>query len=274
MRIAVGLPNSVPGTGAAVLLEWARRAEAGPFSSLGVVDRVVWECHEPLGVLTAAAAATERIGLATTILIAPLRRAETLAAEAATLHESSGGRFTLGVAIGARHDDYEAAGVPHRGRGERLDEMLEHFRDRWGEQGPPVLVGGGSDRAFARMARAADGYIHGGGPPRAFMRAAVTARAAWHDAERPGRPELWGQGYFALGEEAAEPGRDYMLSYYAFTGPFAERIAEGLLTSPQDVAQFVRGYSEAGCDELVLMPAVSAPDQVDRLATVLEGIAS
>ena len=60
-----------------------------------------------------------------------------------------------------------------------------------------------------------------------------------------------------------------MLDYYGFTGPFAQRIAEGLLTTPQAVSQFVRGYAEAGCDELVLFPAVGQLDQIDRLAEVV-----
>jgi alkanesulfonate monooxygenase SsuD/methylene tetrahydromethanopterin reductase-like flavin-dependent oxidoreductase (luciferase family) len=119
------------------------------------------------------------------------------------------------------------------------------------------------------MARYADGYVHNGGPPRAFVRAAERARAAWEDLGRTGGPALWGQSYFALGEDAARRGFDYMRDYYAFTGPFAEKIAEGLLTTPQQIAGQVRGYGEAGCDELILLPAVSDPDQADRLADVV-----
>jgi hypothetical protein len=63
-----------------------------------------------------------------------------------------------------------------------------------------------------------------------------------------------------------------MLDYYAFTGPFVERVAESLLTSPQSVSQFVRGYKEAGCQEMVLMPGVADVDQLDRLAEVLGGL--
>jgi hypothetical protein len=80
---------------------------------------------------------------------------------------------------------------------------------------------------------------------------------------------LWGQGYFALGEGAALPGAAHLRDYYAFTGPFAEKIAASNLTSPQAVVDFVRGYEEAGCDELVLFPAVAALDQLDLLADVL-----
>ena len=74
--------------------------------------------------------------------------------------------------------------------------------------------------------------------------------------------------YFAFGEEAAAAGRDYLRHYYAFTGPFAERIAAGLLTTPQAVSSFVRGYAEAGCDELVLFPTTSDISQLEQLSGI------
>ena len=282
MNVGIGLPNAVPGTPARRLVDWARAAEVASFSSIAVVDRLNYACHEPLSTLAAAAAVTDRIALATTVIIGPLRNTALLASEAATVDAISGGRLTLGLAVGARRDDYATAEVPHADRGERLTSQLVALRSAWAEHsvgvrpatehGPPLLVGGTSDRAFARAARHADGYVHGGGPPRTFARAAESANRAWEDAGRPGRPRLWAQGYFALGDdEVVAAGRSYMLDYYGFTGPFAQRIAEGLLTTPQDVNQFVRGYAEAGCDELVLFPAVADLAQVERLAEVVAG---
>jgi hypothetical protein len=119
------------------------------------------------------------------------------------------------------------------------------------------------------MARYAHGYMHGGGPPRAFAGAAARALAAWTDLGRPGKPALWGMGYFALGDGTAESGAAYLRHYYAFTGPFAEKIAAGNLTSPGAVVDFIRGYEDAGCDELVLFPTVSTIDQIERLADVI-----
>ena len=258
-------------------MEWARAAEERTFTSVGVVDRVVYECHDPMTTLAAAAEATERIALVTMVVIGPLRNNAVLAKEAANIDAVSGGRLTLGLAVGARTEDYTALGIPTQGRGDRLTEQLLDLRLFWERaevasltKGPRLMVGGASDVSFLRMARYADGYVHGGGPPRTFVRAADTAKTAWSELDRIGAPQLWAQGYFALGDaETIARGRAYMRDYYSFTGPFAERIAEGMLATPQAVAQFVRGYAEAGCDELVLFPAVAELAQIELLATAL-----
>ena len=274
MNVGVGLPTTTPGTDGAMVLEWARRADAGPFSSLAVLDRVVYDSLDPFAALAAVAAVTARVRLATMIAIGPLRATALLAKQAASVHALSGRRLTLGLAIGARIEDYEAAGIDHRGRGGRLSEQLAYLRggideERVGpaREGIELLVGGASGQAFSRMARYADGYAHGGGPPRAFAGAASRAHAAWRDLGRPGRPRLWGQGYFALGD--VERGNAYLRDYYAFTGPFAERVVAANLTSARAIKDFLRGYEEAGCDELVLFPTSADATELDRLAEVV-----
>jgi alkanesulfonate monooxygenase SsuD/methylene tetrahydromethanopterin reductase-like flavin-dependent oxidoreductase (luciferase family) len=240
---------------------------------------MVYDSYEPMAALAAAAGITRRVTLATMVLVGPLRNTVLLAKAAASIDALSGGRLVLGLGVGARHEDYEVTGVDHRTRGHQLSEQLAALRAHWEDErfgprparpgGPPLLVGGLNDEAFARAARYADGYMHGGGPPRAFARAADRARAAWIDAGRPGRPLLWGQGYYALGDDAADAGARYLRDYYAFTGSFAERIAAGLLTTPQAIVQFVRGYEETGCDDLVLFPTVPDVAQLDRLVEVI-----
>ncbi|HEX6195048.1 MAG TPA: LLM class flavin-dependent oxidoreductase [Jiangellaceae bacterium] len=275
MRIGIGLPNTVPGADRDLVLEWARRADAGPFSSLAVLDRLVYDSVEPFSALSAAAAVTDRIRLATMIAIGPLRSNALLAKQVAAVSTLAGGpgRVTLGLAVGARADDYEVAGVEYARRGAALSEQLAYLRGGRGDavhapcDGVELLVGGGSGPAFARMARYADGFAHGGGPPRAFAAAANRARAAWSDIGRHGDPVLWGQAYFALGDP--ERGADYLRDYYAFTGGFAEKIAAGNLTSARAVKDLIRGYEAEGCDELVLLPTTADIADIDRLAEVV-----
>jgi alkanesulfonate monooxygenase SsuD/methylene tetrahydromethanopterin reductase-like flavin-dependent oxidoreductase (luciferase family) len=156
--------------------------------------------------------------------------------------------------------------------------MVGRMRDFWEdrtvspgaapESPPTILLGGTSGSALARMARFGDGWVHSGGPPRAFARAAEQAMAAWQDHGRPGAPERWGMAYFALGD-ACDDGRRYLLDYYAFTGAFASRIADGLLATALDVRELVDGYADAGCDHLLLFPAVADAGQLDALAAVI-----
>jgi alkanesulfonate monooxygenase SsuD/methylene tetrahydromethanopterin reductase-like flavin-dependent oxidoreductase (luciferase family) len=177
MDVAIGLPNAVPGTSGDELTEWARRAEARGFSSLGTIDRIAYPNIEPLTALAAAAAVTERIGLATTVLLGPLRENPVaLAKQVASIHSISGHRMTLGIGLGGREDDYEIAGIETETRGKDLDAMLERIWEVWkGEEmgpdtasHPRVLVGGSVEASFKRAARFGEGWIAAGAPPDQF----------------------------------------------------------------------------------------------------------
>ncbi|HKS68834.1 MAG TPA: LLM class flavin-dependent oxidoreductase, partial [Ktedonobacterales bacterium] len=106
MRVGIGLPASIPGVQGRLLLDWAQRADAGPFASLGIIGRLVYPNYDPLIALAGAAGVTVRIRLMTTVLLAPLRNTAILAKQAASLDALSGGRLTLGLGVGAREDDF------------------------------------------------------------------------------------------------------------------------------------------------------------------------
>jgi hypothetical protein len=71
------------------------------------------------------------------------------------------------------------------------------------------------------------------------------------------------------GSAVEDAGRAYLLDYYRFPGAFARRIADGLLATRLDVREFVQGYTDAGCDHLLLFPAVADGGQLDRLTDAL-----
>ena len=112
MDISIGSNATIPGIDGPSLIEWARKADERGFHSLGTLDRLVYPNYEPLMALAASAAVTERIGLMTAIAIVPYRANTALfAKQAASLQNMSGGRLTLGMATGAREDDYKVAAV-------------------------------------------------------------------------------------------------------------------------------------------------------------------
>jgi len=276
MDVGVALPNAVPGASGAELTEWARRAEARGFSSLGTIDRIRYDNYEPLIALAAAAAVTERIGLATTVLLAPLRtNAAELAKQALSVNALSGGRFTLGIGLGAREDDYEISGVELSGRGKRLDAMLEEIEQIWAgdEIGPSIagaprlIVGGHADASYARAARFADGWIAAGSGSDQARDGIEKAKAAWSDADRDGDPHLMALAYFSLGEQAEQDVEANLKHYYAWLGEdVAEMIAGAAAKDAETVKQYLAAYEDAGCDELVFCPSSSDPQQVDLLA--------
>ncbi|HEX5622105.1 MAG TPA: LLM class flavin-dependent oxidoreductase, partial [Solirubrobacteraceae bacterium] len=156
MDVGIGLPNTVPGVDKAGIVDFARTAEEAGFSSLGTIDRTAYGNYESLIALAAAAAVTERIGLVTDILIAPLHSNTALfAKQAATIDHLSGGRLVLGLAPGGRQDDYEIGGVDFSRRGRLFDRQLEDLAGFWRGDGgvgpapangrPGLLIGGTSD---------------------------------------------------------------------------------------------------------------------------------
>jgi alkanesulfonate monooxygenase SsuD/methylene tetrahydromethanopterin reductase-like flavin-dependent oxidoreductase (luciferase family) len=286
MDVGIGLPNTVPKTTGDELTEWARRAEDAGFSTLGTIDRVAYPNLEPMVALAAASAVTERIRLATTILIAPFRQsAAVIAKQAASIQRISDGRMVLGVAVGGRRDDYEAAGADFEGRGETFERQLAEIRRTWGESSassgaaehtgvgpdvadspPQLIVGGSIDAAFRRAAEFGDGWIMGGGAPEMFAEGREKAERAWREAGREGRPRTMALAYFSLGDDAEANADAYLRDYYAFLGEYADQIAASAAKDADTVRAYVKGFEDVGCDELVLFPSSSDPEQVDLLA--------
>lgn len=197
--------DGTPGRGLEHIQDYARTVEALGFDSLWVPDHVVffdsYESQyphtedgeidfqqdqgilEPLMVLLAAAAVTERIRLGTSIDIVTERHPIVRAKELATLDLASGGRVEYGVGSGWSREEYAALGLTFERRGVRLDEHLEALRALWTEDRPsysgefvsfddvvlmpkpprgtiPIVIGGNSPAALRRVARLGDGW-HG-----------------------------------------------------------------------------------------------------------------
>ncbi|WP_431043193.1 LLM class flavin-dependent oxidoreductase [Streptomyces sp. P1-3] len=281
MHVGLGLPISDP----AALFDWARRADAGPFSTLGLLDRLVYDNPEPLVTLAALAGATSRIRVQTQVLLAPLRETALLAKQAATLDRLSGGRFVLGLGIGGREDDHAAAGTELRRRGARLDAQMETMRRVWSGEpysdaagpigprparpgGPEVLFGGFKPAALERIARWGDGFL-AAAPPSWAGGLFRTVEESWQRAGRAGRPRIVAQVNVALGTEQADEARAALLEYYAFTGNAQAWAVDSLLTTPEAVRETIDRFADLGADEVMLYCWSTDPTQVDRLADLV-----
>ncbi|WP_329082326.1 MULTISPECIES: LLM class flavin-dependent oxidoreductase [unclassified Streptosporangium] len=280
MNVGLGLPISDPLS----LLSWARRADAGPFTTLGLLDRLVYANPEPLVTLAAIAGATSRIRVQTEVLLGPLRQSALLAKQTATLDRVSDGRFTLGVGIGARQDDYLAAGIDVRRRGRRLDRQLTTLRRVWSgepyseevgpigpapvqEGGPEILIGAFAPAALERVARWGDGYLCAA-PAALADRLMRDVERFWSEAGRHGRPRMVAQVNVALGpEDTVQDAKETITSYYGFLGD-TTRVVENMLTTPERIRDAITAFADLGADEVILYCWARDADQIDRLADV------
>ena len=137
------------------------------------------------------------------------------------------------------------------------------------EGGPELLIGGYSAASIRRVGRWADGFMSGGVPdPEQVRQMFDLAEESWRAEGREGRPRLVATLYYALGPNA-DRGGDYIRDYYSYFGPGADDMARSIPSTPEAVDDLIRGFGEAGADEVVCWPTVAELDQVDRLAELV-----
>ena len=281
MKIGLGLPNADKSlTNGRLLVDIARRADELGFSTLATIGRVAYPSYEELVTLAAAAGATQKIGLATDILLAPAREPVLLAKQAASLDQISGGRFTLGIGVGSRTDDFAVTGTDYKTRGRRLDAALELMHSAWrGEAVPgtnqavtprpvngvavPLMFGGGAEPVLRRLVKYGIGYTQGGGTPESLKAMMERVNTAWRAAGRDGQPKFQGLAYFALGDESHAEAQANLLDYYGEWGP---RVWQGAIKSAGEAKDRIKAYEAIGGDELILFMTAPSVEQVDRLA--------
>ena len=284
MKIGIGLPANIPGIQGKQLIEWAKRADAEQFSSLGLIDRLVYDNYDPLIAFAAAAGATQRIRLMTSILLAPLHNAALLGKQAASLDAVSGGRLTLGLGVGIRSDDFQAASAPYHTRGKVFDEQLATMHRIWSGQpftaevgpigptpvqagGPEILIGGAAPAAIQRLGQWGNGYIAGGLGAQVTNQGFRAAENAWNAAGRAGKPRLVGCVYYALGPEGPTRGGEYIHHYYgAEWGPM---VVQSMPTTDAAIRETRQAFADIGTDELIFWPCIADLDQIDRLEDAL-----
>jgi alkanesulfonate monooxygenase SsuD/methylene tetrahydromethanopterin reductase-like flavin-dependent oxidoreductase (luciferase family) len=288
MRIGIGLPNTVPGTNGALMLEWARRAEARGFAFVSTIGRVGYPSYDSLTALAAVAGATSEIELVTNAVLGPTYPDAVLAKITATLAQLSGGRLTLGLGVGARESDYRPSERDFAGRGEAFDRQLEFLHRAWrgepvaegdfdGERRPvappgeeiPVLIGGHGKRAVRRTARWGAGWTGAGGGPERAEPMIGQILDAWREAGRSGDPRLLGLAYFSADDARSAESDAYLRSYYAYAGDHAGTIADGAVRTPDRIRGIGTEFAGIGMTDLVFTPTLAQVDEVDRLADLV-----
>lgn len=272
------------------VIDWSRRIEADGYDTIGFGERIAYRNLEIFTTLSVAAAVTERVRIASTIVVLPMHSEVWVAKQTATLDVLSEGRVTLGVGVGGRSEDYQAMGRSFDRRFSRLDAQVARLRDLWagGAPGPgldpvgptplqgagiPILSGALGPKSIARSATWADGIAGFEMDP---TRAALTSAreqvdAAWDGAGRSSAPYRMTSWWFALGDGATERLYEYARSYLGVFGDeLADLLAAACTCAGEDALRAaITTARECGFDEIQLVPTSIDIGELDRLAAVI-----
>ncbi len=312
LRIGILLPTreqAINGTyAAAPLLDFARQAEALGFDSLWAGDSLTARPRlDPLVVLSAAAAATQRITVGTAALTPALRHPLIGANMIASLDHVAADRLVLGLGSGfpmpETEEEFASVGASFAGRVGRLDEITALWRTAWrsGEEGnpcdfdgrfwqaerlerlpkpaspggPPLwLAGSDTPKVLARVAEKYDGWLPFLPDAEAYGRARAKIAEL---AEAAGRtpdavtPALYATVTVNRDEAAAKAELEhYIEHYYGRSLEQMSAIQAYGWGSAESCAEWLGAYVRAGARHLVIRVGSLDPEpQLKEIAEVL-----
>ena len=288
-NIGLAWVNPAPLTKPENVVNFARKCETMGVHSMWTIDRIAYDNLEPLTVLAAAAGATQRIRLGTSVLLGNLRHPSHVAKIVATLDFISNGRVTLGLGFGSRESDYKAVELPYVHRGSRAVEQVQLMKRLWTEDNvthkgkffnvenltvgprpvqkphPPIWTGGSAETALKRAGAWADGFICGSSAipdfPSTWEKISGYAKAAGRDPKKINKAGLT---FMAINDDQAKAVKsveDYVMRYY---GRLRADVANtSLVGPPAAIIDRIGEFLSKGLDTLIIGVADPDPKQLD-----------
>jgi probable F420-dependent oxidoreductase len=256
VKIGIHLPQYGRAAGPSAIRDAAMAAEELGFADVWASDHVVRPAaqeypsaylFDPLLTLTWAAAATTRVGLGTSVLVAPQYHPLWLANVTSSLDALSGGRLRLGVGVGWSEAEFDALGQDFNNRGKRTDEILEILRLCWTTD-PTTYHGTYYDfvdmKVQPKPAHAIDVWIGGQGPA-AFRRAARFGNGFQFIRLKPNTIT---EPIERLRAEVDDAGRASDFTFGLRTGWDPQGM------DPEEIARERDGFAAAGIEHVVAAP--------------------
>jgi alkanesulfonate monooxygenase len=280
------------------LVAYSRRAEELGLASLWVWDhlflgaRRAFPFFESLTTLSVLATHTETMTLGTGVLVLPLRDPVLLAKTTGTIQAISNGRLSLGMAAGWYEREFEAVGVPFKGRGKVFERNLEVLHRLWEEDmvtgsydhmnlrsvrmlprptpPPQVLIGGYVDRVLRRVATKSDGWLTYFYTPDSFGRAWTKIRDFAEESGRdPDELRNVAQLPFCVAssyEEADAKVRQFVGEYFDVAEWSESTPDSAIRGTPEQCVEQLAEHVAVGSEHIVLVPHNYEIDQVERFA--------
>jgi len=206
---------------------------------------------DPLIPLAYLAARTERLRLATGVMVLPQRHPLQLAKTLATLDRFSRGRAILGIGIGWMREEFDALGLPFERRGARTTETVRAMRSLW-KEGPSEFAG-----EFYRWSKLEQS-------PKPVRPGGVPIHLGGHTELAARRAARWGDGFMPQldGPEEMKPLLEIMRAECERVGRSAAELEITAGSSHSLSLAEAKGYEAAGASRVFFVPSSRRAEKV------------
>ena len=288
MKIGMTLPVMEPDLSRQDLEDWTLRVDAGPWSHIALGERILFPNPEFISTLSAVAAWTKRVEIIATISVLTMHNPILSAKQFATIDMISEGRFTLGVGVGGREEDYNAIGSTWSDRRwATLSDRVKTMQSVWSKEyhpslgptpfsmnGPQILAGAVGPKAMEMSADFADGLagFSFNADIEEIKDSFNRVQKAFEEKNKP--PRLVTSFWFGLGESARSDIQIHLERYLSWMGDdLARDLAKtaGFSGSQSDLKDFLLLVKAAGATDVILVPTSKNIEQLLLAEEVIAG---
>ena len=286
MKIGMTLPVMEPELTRQDLEAWTKRIDEGPWSHIALGERILFPNPEFISTLSAVAAWTNRVEIIATISILTMHNPVLSAKQFATIDMLAEGRFTLGVGVGGREEDYNSIGADwSKRRWGQLSKNVQIMQDIWlknhdaqmgpdlfSKDGPKILAGAVGPKAMEMSAEFSSGLA--GFSFNADIQEIIDSfsRVTAAFSKKDKTPRLVTSFWFGLGDTARQDIQTHLERYLSWMGQdLANDLSKtaGLAGNERSLKDLLTQIKDAGATDVLLVPTSKDIDQLYKAEEIV-----
>ncbi len=279
MKIGMTLPVMEPGLTRKDLEKWTKTIDRGPWSHIALGERILFPNPEFISTLSAVAAWTNRVEIIATVSILTMHNPILSAKQFATIDLLAEGRFTLGVGVGGREEDYTAINSNWSDRRwATLAKNVKTLQSVWSKDyhkemgpntfskaGPQILAGAVGPKAMSMSVDFAEGLA--GFSFNADLNEINDSfnRVKEAFSQKKISPRLITSFWFGLGDTGRDDIETHLTRYLGWMGKdLAKNLSEtaGFSGNQDDLYNFLVKIKDLGATDTLLVPTSKDIDQL------------
>ena len=286
MKIGMTLPVMEPDLTRKDLEKWTKKIDTGPWSHIALGERILFPNPEFISTLSAVSAWTNRVEIIATVSILTMHNPILSAKQFATIDMLAEGRFTLGVGVGGREEDYTAINSNWSDRRwATLAKNVKTMQSVWSKDyhkemgpntfskaGPQILAGAVGPKAMSMSADFAEGLA--GFSFNADLKEINDSfnRVKEAFSQKKISPRLITSFWFGLGDTGRDQIKTHLTRYLGWMGKdLAKNLSEiaGFSGNQNDLYNFLVEIKELGATDALLVPTSKDISQLSMAEEVV-----